>query len=122
MKKLSDYKGDESIELWMDLLDPITAIVTDPEIKKTLLEHGGRPNLSVVKTILKSHKSEATEILTRIDPEPIDGLNIVVRLIALLTEVGENDTVAHFFGYAEKVKTAKESFGSATENTEAKEN
>ena len=31
MKRLSDYQGEEAIELWADLLDPISDILTDKE-------------------------------------------------------------------------------------------
>lgn len=120
MKKLSDYKGDEAIDLWMDLLDPLTAIFTDDEIKK-IVTHGEN-KIIIAKTLLKNHKSDVVEIMTRIDPEPIDGLNIITRLIALITEIGDNEEVKSFFGYAEEVKMERESSGLHMVNIEAKEN
>lgn len=120
MKKLSDYKGDDAIELWADLLDPLTTIFTDNEIKGVVQQ--GKNKIIIAKTLLKKHKSEAVEIMTRIDPEPIDGLNIITRLIALLSEIGENEEIKSFFGYAEEVKTDSESSGLHMVNTEAKEN
>lgn len=120
MKKLSDYKGDEAIELWADLIDPLTKLFTDDELKKVVTS--GKNKLEIAKVILKRHKSEAIEIMQRIDPDPIDGVSIVMRLIALLADIGEYEEIKSFFGYAEEAKTDNESFGSATENTEAKEN
>ena len=120
MKKLSDYKGDEAIELWVDLIDPLSNILTDNSIRKVV--EAGRPKIEIAKAILKNHKSEAVEIMTRIDPEPIDGLNIILRLVALLSDIGQNEEIKSFFGFAEEVKMQKESFGSATESTEAEEN
>ena len=120
MKKLSDYKGDEAIELWADLLDPLTKILGDKKVKDVI--QSGKSKMEIAKEILKSHKEEAVEIMLRIDPEPIDGLNIILRLVAILSDIGKNDEIKSFFGYAEAVKTESESFGSATENTEAKEN
>lgn len=116
MKKLSDYKGDEAIELWADLIDPLTGILTDEEVRKVI--SSGKSKLEIAKVILKKHKSEALEIMLRVDPEPVDGLNIVMRLIVLLADIGQNEEIKSFFGYAEAVTTENESGGSVTENTE----
>lgn len=119
MKKLSDYKGDEAIELWADLLEPLNVILADEEVSKVI--QSGKPRLIIAKSILKSHKKEAVDIMLRIDPEPINGLNIILRLVALLADIGQNDEIKSFFGYAEQAKTEDESGGSVTENTEVAE-
>lgn len=115
MKNLSDYQGDEAIELWADLLDPLAHILADNEIQKVI--RSGKPKIVMAKEILKKHSKEAAEILNRIDPVPIDGLNIIVRLVSLLTDIGQNDEIKSFFGYAEQVSKEEESSGSVTENT-----
>ena len=115
MKKLSDYTGDEAIELWADLLEPLTGILGDPDIQNVV--QSGKPKLIIAKEILKNHSADATEILTRIDPTPIDGLNIILRLVALITDIGQNDEIKSFFGFAEQAQTESESSGSVTENT-----
>lgn len=118
IKKLSDYKGDEAIELWADLIDPIARIIADDEIAKV---YKTQPKIVVAKEILKRHKSEATEILTRIDPAPLNGLNIITRIIALLVDIETADETKGFFESAGQAMTASESTGSATENTEGAE-
>lgn len=120
MKKLSDYKGDEAIELWADLLEPLTTILTDENVRNVI--KSGKSKIEIAKTLLKDHKSESIEIMTRIDSTPIDGLNIILRLVALLSDIGSNDEIKSFFGYAEEVKTDSESSGLHMVNTEAKEN
>lgn len=114
MKKLSDYKDNEAIELWADLLDPLTAILTDENIRKVI--QSGKSKMEIAKTILKEHQKEAVDIMTRIDPEPINGLNIILRLVALLADIGENEEIKSFFGYAEQAKMQSGSIGSPTEN------
>lgn len=116
MKKLSDYKDEEAIELWADLIDLIVPLFGDEEIKDTL--QSGKPKLEIAKTILRNHKKEATEILLRIDPEPLNGLNIVIRLVGLLTEIGQSKELTAFFGFAEQEKTDSASSGNATVSTE----
>ena len=120
MKKLTDYKGDEAIELWADLLDPLSAILTDEKIKKVV--RSGKSKIDIAKEILKKHKKEAVDIMLRIDDTPIDGLNIILRLIDVITDIGANDEIKSFFGYAEQGQMENESSGSVTESTEAGEN
>lgn len=119
MKRLSDYTGDEAIELWADLIDPIAIILSDNKVAATI--KSGKPKIQIAKEILKDHKKEAADILIRIDPSPINGLNIVLRLVNLLAEIGENDDIKSFFGFAEQVKTDAASSGCATESIEVDE-
>ena len=120
MKKLSDYEGDEAIELWGDLLEPLTAILSDQKIGKIV--KSGANKIIIAKEILNSHKDEATKILLRIDPTPINGLNIVIRLVAIIGEIGQSEELQGFFGFAEQAKTGGESIGLPTVNTEDGEN
>jgi hypothetical protein len=103
MKKLSDYKGEEAIDLWANLLDPLTAIINDKEI--ATIVKSGEPKINIAKKILKLHKKEAIEILEAVDDTPVDGMNIVIRLVELINEIGQNEDVKAFFGYAEQAKT-----------------
>lgn len=120
MKKLSDYQGDEAIELWADLLEPLTKILGDNKIEQAV--KSGKPKILIAREILKAHKQEATEILLRIDPTPINGFNIILRLVNILAEIGENQEVKSFFGFAEQAKTDSESSGFVMVNTEDTEN
>lgn len=115
MKKLSDYKGEDAIDLWADLLEPLSIIFTNNDIKSVY--HSKESALIKAKTIIKNCKAETIEILERIDPTPIDGLNLVVRLVEMLVELEGDDTLKGFFDFSEPEKREKESSGSVTENT-----
>lgn len=119
MKRLSDYKGEDALELWADLLDPMTKIIGD-RVVVNMMTNGSAPIL-VAKEILKEHKAEATEILQRIDDTPINGFNIVIRLVGLLMEFEKSEELKDFFGYAVQEKTGKESSGLRMVSTEADE-
>lgn len=116
MKKLSDYKDEEAIDLWADLLEPMLKIFKNPDVLKVIKLK--KSPMEIARTILKDCKKEATEILLRIDPEPLNGLNIVLRLMNVLTEIGQSEEFAPFFDFAEQAKTTNVSSISATENTE----
>lgn len=119
MRKLSDYKGNEAIELWADLLVPLTSIMGDTKVANAV--HSGLPKTMIAQTILKNHSDDAVEILTRIAGEPVNGLNVIIQLIALLSDIGQSEEIKSFFGYAEQANMASESSGSPMENIEAEE-
>ena len=116
MKKLSDFKGEEAIDLWADLLDYATVIFTDPEVRKLRKA----PKATIAKVMLKLHKKEVCNMLLTIDDTPIDGLNIMIRLISLLKEIESDPDLKDFFDLqGQREKT--ESSGSATAATKEKE-
>ena len=100
MKKLSDYKGDEAIELWGDLIPPITAILSDSDIKEASADKD-RTIASLAGVILKKHPKEVKDIMLRIDNTELNGLNIAVRFIGLLTELQNSEEFGSFFSFAE---------------------
>lgn len=119
MKKLSDYQGDEAIELWADLLDPMTRILSDPEIAE--VTRSGKPPFLIAKAILKAHASDAKEIMMRIDPTPVDGVNFATRFVSLVLEIMNSDELKGFFASAGQARTESDVSGSVMENTEAAE-
>ena len=116
MKRLSDYKGDESIKLWSDLLEDAGKIMTDEKVQEAF----GKPIIMIATTILQTHGKEIKRILLRIDKTPLDGLNIMKRLVVLIDEVQADPELSAFFGLQSQIEIEGSS-GSATENTKAKE-
>lgn len=119
MKRLSDYEGDEAIELWADMLEPMARILADAKIKE--LYQSGKPKLLLAKEILKSHKADAVEIINRIDPTPFNALTLISRIIGILSEIEETEELKAFFDTGEQAKTDDVSSISATESTEGEE-
>lgn len=95
MKKISDYKDEEALELWADIMETAAIIVADPELKEII--DAKKPKLMIAHFILKNHKEEAKEILLRIDPTPINGLNFLTRIMSVLSEIGDSEELADFF-------------------------
>lgn len=116
MKKLSDYKNEEAIELWADLIGPMARILGDEKTKQIV--GLGKP-IEIAKGILEAHKDDAVEILLRIDPTPIDGLNIITRLVGVVLEIMNNEDLRGFFVSAGQETMESASFGSATANIKA---
>lgn len=117
MKKLSDYKEEQAIELWADILDYFVEIVGDPHIAMMLRQK--KAPLKTAQVILKRYPEPCSKLLLRIDPTPLDGLNIIVRLVSVLKEVGEDKDIQSFFpSLADAQKKLETNSGSAMENTE----
>lgn len=117
MKKLSDYKDEEAMELWADLIQPCVKIFGTESVQKTFKQ--GVPKLLMAQEIMKSCPDEACDIMRRIDPDtPIDGISVVARLLSLLKEVTENPAVQPFLASVAEAQKEQNSFGSAMENTE----
>ena len=112
--KLSEYKGDDALELLADLLEPASEIIGDPDVKEMF--QSKEPLLKTVKVILKNHKKAVTEILARLDgqePEEyeVKVLTLPVKLMELLQD---EELLAVFQSQAQNMEQM--SSGSATEN------
>lgn len=101
MKRLSDYKGEEAIELWADLLEPLSVIFTNEDVKKAK-EKGSY--IEIAKAALKNNSAEVEKVLLTVDETPVDGLNILIRLMGLFSEIGASEYGQSFFGFAEQDK------------------
>lgn len=116
MKSLSDYKDEEAIDLWVDLMDPVKSILMDKKVQGVI--HSNVPPMVIAQKILKGHKKEAIEILERIDNTPVDGLNILVRLIDILVEIGNNEDIKSFLVFAGQANKQSKPSGLPTGNIE----
>ena len=114
MKRLSDYKGEEAIDLWAELMGPIGRVLQDENVRNALSDDS-LSTMQKVQAILKNNKKEAATILLAIDDTPINGLNIIARLLDLVLEIENSEEFSGFFGSAEQKKEG-ESSGSATVN------
>ena len=89
MKKLSEYKGDDALDLLADLLEPASEIIGDPEVKEMF--QSKEPMLKTVKIIIKNHKKAVTEILAYLDgedPETYEPgfLTLPIKLLEILND------------------------------------
>ena len=119
MKKLSDYKGEEAIELWANILDPAVEIVGDKKIAAMIRKKF--PMIVVAREAIKTYPKEVCNLLLAIDPTPLDGINIITRLVNVIKEVSEDETIRSFFG-SSAGNTEGTPSGSAMEITEEGEN
>lgn len=118
--KLSEYKGEAALDLLADLIEPAAEIFGDKEFIAAL--QSGESKAKIVKTLLKTHKKSVVEILAAIDGVPADEYTCSVLSLPLkvLEIVNDSDLISLFQSQGQVMGAT--SFGSATENTEGKEN
>ena len=117
--KLSDYKGEDAIDLLADILEPMSRILSDNELKESF--RGNAPKIDLVKKVLHDHKKEIIEILAITDGE--DPSNYEVNVFTLpikLMDLLDDEEFLKLFP-SQSQNSGEESFGSATETTEGKE-
>jgi hypothetical protein len=123
--KLSDYKGEEALDVLADIIEPLTMIIADGEIQE-LAKQKKVPPIKYVKPAIKNHKREVIEILARLNKQSPEDYEKTMTLFTLPLQVLEfiNDPEVQnlFTSQIQNLKTPFADSGSVTENTEAKGN
>ena len=104
MRKLSDYRDEEALELLADLLEPFTELFKDGDFRR---EYGRNNIIRAVSLALKRHKGEIMRILARIDGTPVEEYHctmatLPLRLIELMQD---KDLQAVFTSQVETIST-----------------
>lgn len=129
--RLSDIKGERTLEVIAEIIDPISNIAEDEEasamFKREKLPEGMTPNKFLLKRarkslpiLLKNHKTDIIAILSSIDgvsAEEYAGALNLVKLAKDFIELLTDETFMTLFISAQSETNS----GSAQENTEAHE-
>ena len=117
MKRLSEYKGDEAIDLLADLMDPVVEIISDAEVAKMLQT---KRIAAAVKPILKSHKEAVICILALLNGKSAEEYKNEVNVFTIpkaILEILNDPDLMSLFTSAEQTEGVTSS-GSASENIE----
>ncbi len=118
--KLSEYKGEQALDLLADLMEPAMVIMADKEISR--LAKANMPKIKLVKVAIKNHKREVIEILAILDGEEPKNYAEKVTLFTLpakLLEIFNDPDLMSLF--TSQGQTTETSSGSATESFEESE-
>lgn len=85
MSKLSEYKNEDAIEVIADIIEPLSAIFTDDEIKKE------KNRMKAISKALKKYKKEVIQILARIDDVPVEkyecnALTLPIKVLEVMND------------------------------------
>lgn len=124
MKRLSDFKGEESLEVLADIMIPLSVILADPDLKD-LGEDKKKTVAQIIQPMIKKHKKELIQILARLNEQSEEEYKASMSLLTLpkdvLTLVNDPEVQSLFPSQNQIAKKSNASSGSAMENTEASE-
>ena len=117
--KLTEIENEQALDFLADVIDPIAKIMSDEKVEK--MNKAQKPVLTMASYILKSHKKEVIEIVAMMHGEnPATYRFNTVSLLHDVVDVLNDPDVLSLFSLQGQMMEDEHS-GSATENTEEKE-
>lgn len=120
--RLSDFKGEEALDVLADIIEPLANIIADEDIQR-LNKQENVPLIAMVKPAIKNHKRDLISILARLENMSEEEYEKTMNLITLPKQVMEllnDEEVKSLFQSQEKSEmTSSASSSPAMENTEA---
>ncbi len=112
MRKLSEIKGEDALDVLADVLDPFAEIAQDEKFVNIV--RSGSSKIKIIEYLLRNHKKEVINILAILDGKSLDDFkpSVIQIPIMLLSLLNDPDLVM-LFTSAETVTSS----GSAMENT-----
>ena len=103
--KLSDIKGERTLELMSDLIEPVTSIASDKKVSSLLVRSNDEDEVkdglkNVAREVLRSHRSDVIEILAAL--EGVDAKEYAetltpMKLVRTLMEIVNDSELVSFF-------------------------
>lgn len=121
MKRLSEFKDEQALDLLAEVFEPAIEIMSDNDFLKALDNN----RVEAVKIAINKHKKSVMSVLAAMEGVPVEEYHcsfftLPVRLIELISEIMKEPELMAFF-IPQGKKKSETTFGSATENTEEKE-
>lgn len=109
MRKLSEYKNEEALDLLAEIIEPVAHIFADGNFRKVFSAN----RMSAIKYIIKVHKKEVLEILAALEGVPVKDYECtIVSLPATLMQIVNDPELLDFFK-SQGLEINEESSGSA---------
>ena len=116
--RLSDIKGEAALDVFVNILDPASEILTDDELRRLVMANATR--MELVRTAIKNHKKAVLEILAALEGKAPDEYEVsVLTLPAKLIEIFNDPELINLFHLQGQTQTSS---GSAMGNTEGRGN
>lgn len=119
--RLSDFKGEEAIEVLGEIIEPLALICADADIQK--LVKSKAPAIKFIKPALKNHKKEVIAVLATLNKKPVkefeQELNLLNLPVMVIELINDPEVQNLFRSQGQTAVTSLPLTGSAMENTEA---
>lgn len=112
--RLSEYHGEEALDLLADMIEPISEIMTDKEIGETWKTN----RFKAIKLAIKNHKKAVIEVMALLDGVPVEEYKCNLFTLPMkILEILNDPNLVQLFTYQGQTGDAKSS-GSVLESTE----
>lgn len=115
MRKLSEIKGEDALDVLADVLEPFSEITSDQKFVE-YVRTGKKTKLQIAGYLLKNHKKPIIDILTIISGEEVNDYGMP-KIITMVVDLINDPELLSLFISQDTVTSS----GSATENTEETE-
>lgn len=120
MRKLSEIKGDEAVDVLAALMSPVTAIFSDKEVSNKWKKKGSKM-VEVASFVFKQHKDAVIDMLVILDgrtrKEYLAESSVASIIHDVMVLFDDPDMQQLFTGAGQEKRPS----GSATENTKGSE-
>ncbi len=128
--KLSEIKGERTLDVIAELIDPIANIAEDEAVrnmvKREKAPKGTDPTSFLIRrlkkgipSLIKNHKTDLVSILSTINGVSVEEYTKNLGILTLTRDVWDLITDSEFLGLFTSAQSEETSSGSAPENTEA---
>ena len=113
--KLSEIKGEKAIEVFGDLLEPVSNILADEKITNSIKQNENK--VTIVKKILKNHPKEIINIMAILDDVPVEKYEVNFATLPMkLLDIFNDEMFTDLFTFQGQSEIEERS-GSVTEGT-----
>ena len=114
MKKLSEYRGEQALDLLADLIEPCADIFSDKEFRSLATN---KESLKAAVYVLRNKKNSALSVLATLNETTVDKYDGTLQdMVETLAEALKDPMLKEFFTSQGQTEDETVS-GSATENT-----
>lgn len=119
MRRISDYKDGDALDLLADIMEPAVEIMADEEVRKTFDK---KTRLQGAAIAIKRHKDAVMRILARLEGVEVEQYHCnIFTLPARVLEVLNDKELLDFFTEQAQTMTIDAPSGAATEPTQEAE-
>ena len=112
--KLSEYQGEEDLDILADMIEPAGEIMSDKEIGEVFKKN----RFKAIGLAIKNHKKAVMQIMATMDGVPVEEYKCnVFTLPVKILELFNDPDIVQLFTYQGQTGDANSS-GSASENIE----
>ena len=122
MKKLTEFKDDEAMNVLAEIIDPMVNMMKNKDFVLAIRgnrQEGIKPNrVEAIKIAITDNRSDVVKIMAILNETPVEEFHYnLLTLPQMMVEMFNDKELMDFFGFQSE-KDSETSSGSATESTE----